>query len=68
LARIQVKVYRKTYMTERKGSYVCKVYYVYLPKHVAEGLVGKEFSIVMCDGVVLMKPADPLTRAKQHCN
>jgi len=49
-----VKVYRRKYL--RKGNYVCRSYYLYLPKGVAEPLVGKELRIVQKRRGVLIEP------------
>ncbi len=35
MTRIQVKVYRKKYLTSRKGNCLCKLFYLYLPKDLA---------------------------------
>ncbi len=35
MAKHQVKVYRKKYLTSRKGNYLCKLFYLYLPKDLA---------------------------------
>lgn len=49
-----MKVYRSKYL--RKGNYVCRSYYLYLPKEVAEPLVGKELRIVRKLGGILIEP------------
>lgn len=56
MVRVQVKIYRKKYLTERKGYYLCKQYYIYLPKHIAEPLVGKNLTLVPRNGAVLVQP------------
>jgi len=39
--KIQVKIYFKKYLTEKKGRYRCRIYYIYLPRSLAEPLVGR---------------------------
>ncbi len=58
MVRVQVKVYRKKYQTERKGNYICKQYYLYLPKRFGERLLGKELSIIERESALIIQPND----------
>ena len=70
LTRIQVKSYKKKYLTKRKGEYLCKSYYLYLPREMAEPLVGRDLRLTQHKAGVLIEPFDrldiePLTRIPQ---
>ncbi len=56
--KIQVKKYFKNYLTERKGHYPCQVYYVYLPKHLAEPFIGRNLKATPTKSGILLEPAD----------
>jgi len=58
LTKIQVKEYRKKYLTERKGNYVCHSYYLYIPKRIAEPLLNKNLRVSVSGRGVLIEPID----------
>ncbi len=58
MLRIQVKTYVKRYLTERKGSYSCRIYYLYLPRRLAEPLVGKNLKATQTKDGILVEPTD----------
>ncbi len=58
MSRIQVKKYRKRYLTENKGNYLCEAYYLYLPKRIARPLLGKDLRIIPQGSGILIEPVD----------
>lgn len=56
MTRIQVKTYKKIYMTRNKGEYTYKSYYIYLSKEIAEPLVGKELKVRKQNSGILIEP------------
>jgi len=56
LARIQIRTYRKTYLTKRKGDYQCRSYFVYIPKALAEPLVGKDLKLTKNNSGIIIEP------------
>ncbi|HZY93821.1 MAG TPA: hypothetical protein VFE98_03045 [Candidatus Bathyarchaeia archaeon] len=56
MPKIQVKTYRKIYMTRKKGEYVYKSYFVYLPREMAEPLIGIELRITRKNSGILIEP------------
>ncbi len=56
--KIQVKKYFKNYLTERKGGYHCRVYYLYLPKHLAEPFIGRNLKATQTKSGILLEPID----------
>ncbi len=56
--KVQVKKYFKNYLTERKGRYPCQIYYIYLPKHLAEPFIGKNMKATQTKSGILIEPAD----------
>ncbi len=57
-----MKFYKKKYLTRRKGEYLCKSYYLYLPKALAEPLIGKDLRLIRHKAGVLIEPFDKLDR------
>lgn len=57
VVRIQVKTYRKTYLTKRKGNYQCRSYFIYIPKELAEPLVGKDLRLTKNNSGIIIEPA-----------
>ena len=55
--KIQVKKYFKKYLTEKKGHYPCKVYYIYLPRHLAEAFIGRNLKATQTKSGILLEPA-----------
>jgi hypothetical protein len=53
-----VKTYVKRYLTERKGAYSCRIYYLYLPRRLAEPLVGKNLKATQTKDGILVEPTD----------
>ena len=47
-------------MTQKKGEYLCKSYYLYVPKKMAEPLIGKDLRITSYRAGVLIEPFDRL--------
>ncbi|HEX9613412.1 MAG TPA: hypothetical protein VGA05_07345 [Candidatus Bathyarchaeia archaeon] len=56
MVRIQVKTYRKTYLTKRKGDYRCRSYFIYIPKNLAEPLIGKDLRLTKNNSVIMIEP------------
>jgi hypothetical protein len=57
LVRIQVRTYRKIYLTKRKGDYQCRSYFVYIPKDLAEPLVGKDLKLTRNNSGIMIEPS-----------
>jgi hypothetical protein len=51
-----VKSYKKKYLTKRKGEYLCKSYYLYLSKEMAEPLLGRDLRVTRYKAGVLIEP------------
>ncbi len=43
-------------MTKQKGNYQCRTYFVYLPKRVAEPLIGIDLRITRSNSCILIEP------------
>jgi hypothetical protein len=56
LVRIQVRTYRKMYLTKRKGDYQCRSYFIYIPKDMAEPLVGKDLKLTKNNSGIMIEP------------
>ena len=56
LVRIQVKTYRRIYLTKRKGDYQCRSYFVYIPKDLAEPLIGKDLRLTKNNSGIMIEP------------
>jgi len=56
--KIQVKKYFKNWLTERKGRYPCRVYYVYLPRNLAEPFIGRNLKATLTKSGILLEPVD----------
>jgi hypothetical protein len=56
LVRIQVKTYRRIYLTKRKGDYQCRSYFVYIPKDLAEPLIGKDLRLIKNNSGIMIEP------------
>ena len=61
LARIQIKTYYKAYMTGRKATYRYQAYYLYLPRRVAEPLIGRDLRITTVGSGILIEPSSKST-------
>jgi len=57
MVRIQVRTYRKIYLTKRKGEYQCRSYFVYIPKDLAEPLVGKDLKLTKNNAAIMIEPS-----------